>query len=289
VNVVSRLPVTSVWLLLCSLAWLSLGCANTGVAQEAPHASKPTDRTRLYLLIGQSNMAGRGKVSEQDRTAHPRVMMLDRSGQWVPAVEPVQFDKPFVGVGPGLAFGKAMAQADPGVIIGLIPAAAGGSPIRVWQAGEYWKQTDSHPYDDAIRRTKAAQQHGQLAGILWHQGEADSGRAGARAYAQRLDDLIARLRTDLDAPDVPVLVGGMSDGWIERKPAAATLNEALATLPDRVAHTAFAPAEGLTLKDDGVHFNAESARALGRRFARAMQRLHAAAAAVADNESEAKP
>jgi len=28
----------------------------------------------LYLLIGQSNMAGRGKLESIDRTVHPRVM-----------------------------------------------------------------------------------------------------------------------------------------------------------------------------------------------------------------------
>jgi len=83
----------------------------------------------LYLLIGQSNMAGRGEVEPEDRVAHPRVLALDRENRWAPAVEPIHFDKPIAGVGPGRAFGVAMAERDPSVRIGLIPCAAGGSPI----------------------------------------------------------------------------------------------------------------------------------------------------------------
>ncbi|MBO5991802.1 MAG: hypothetical protein J6R00_09140 [Lentisphaeria bacterium] len=44
---------------------------------------------KLVLLIGQSNMAGRGFVEASDKVPHPRVVMLDKSGKWVPAVDPV--------------------------------------------------------------------------------------------------------------------------------------------------------------------------------------------------------
>lgn len=261
--------------------------AQADQGEDTPVAS---GRLQLYLLIGQSNMAGRGKVSEADRATHPRVFVLDRHDQWVPATEPLHFDKPFAGVGPGLAFGKAMAEAEPEATIGLIPCAAGGSPIRVWQAGEYWKQTDSHPYDDMLRRVAVARQRGDLAGVLWHQGEADSGQSGAAAYPHRLDDLIARLRQDLEAPDLLFVAGGMSDGWMLQKPGAIKINQALTDLPARVPNTAFVSAEGLTLKDDNVHFNAASARELGLRFADTMYNLqHASISTTSSTQSEASP
>src|SRR4051794_5233593 len=111
-------------------------------------AAEPDPKFHLYLLVGQSNMAGRGKVEKEDQTPHARVLVLNKDDAWVPAADPLHFDKRSAGVGPGLTFGKVLAEADPGVTIGLIPCAAGGSPITVWEKGAAWAQTNSKPYDE---------------------------------------------------------------------------------------------------------------------------------------------
>jgi len=134
---------------------------------------------------------------------------------WAPAVEPIHFDKPIAGVGPGLAFGKAMADKKPDIYIGLIPCAAGGSSITHWRRGEWFEQTGSHPYDDAIGRTKTAMKSGVLKGILWHQGEGDSREESAPVYEQNLAGLIASIRQDLGVPDVPFIVGRLGDYFTE--------------------------------------------------------------------------
>ncbi len=211
----------------------------------------------LYLLIGQSNMAGRGKVTAKDRKAHPRVWMLNKQEKWVPAIDPLHFDKPIAGVGPGRGFAEAIASVDKNAHIGLIPCAAGGSPISVWKKGASWRQTRSKPYDDMLRRVAAARKRGTLKAILWHQGESDSKPKLASRYAERLADLIARIRKDLNAPKVPFLVGGMSD-------------QALRNLSKRVAHTGYVSAEKLKLKSDNVHFTAEASCELGRRYAKVL-------------------
>src|SRR5690606_23928776 len=95
----------------------------------------PTRPMQLFLLAGQSNMAGRGDIEAQDSIVHPRIFVLNRDLEWVAAVEPLHFDKPVAAVGPGLSFARALADADPEAIIGLIPAAVGGSPITSWEAG----------------------------------------------------------------------------------------------------------------------------------------------------------
>ena len=112
----------------------------------------PKDQFHLYLLVGQSNIAGRGKVEAQDKKIHPRVLMLDKKGAWAPAVAPLHFDKPFAGTGLGRTFGIRIAENNPEVTVGLIPCAAGGSPISTWEPGGYHGQTKSHPWDDAIKR-----------------------------------------------------------------------------------------------------------------------------------------
>lgn len=228
----------------------------------------------LYLLIGQSNMAGRGKVESQDETIHPRVFTLNKENKYKPAIDPIHFDKPQIaGVGPGLTFGKTMANYNASIRIGLIPCAAGGSPITVWKPGGYWKQTDSQPYDDAIKRTKIAVKDGVLKGILWHQGASDSNENDAELYEDRLVALIDALRTELELPDLPFVVATLGDFFVKRCPEAQIVNNALRRIPQLVKHTACVGSSGLEHKGDILHFSAEAARELGRRYADAMMRL----------------
>ena len=255
------------------LAASACGAAHGAAKDTGEPGVASRSRFHLYLLIGQSNMAGRGKVAKEDQAPHPRVLKLNKKDAWVPAIDPLHFDKSFAGVGPGIVFGKAMAEADPSVTIGLVPCAAGGSPITVWVPGAHWKQTRSKPYDDMLRRVKAARGRGVLKGILWHQGESDSNPTDAPLYAERLDDLTARIRRDLRVPAAPFLVGGLSDPLLARKPEAKTVDNALRGLPKRVAGTAYVAAEGLGLKSDNAHFTAASARELGRHYAKALLAL----------------
>lgn len=258
-------------------AFLSLlSCASLLSAAE-PAKLPAKENFHLFLLVGQSNMAGRGTVEEQDKTPRPRVLMLSKSGEWVPAVDPMHFDKPAAGVGLGKTFGTLMAEANPGVTIGLIPCAVGGSPIDSWKPGEFYPPTKSHPWDDAMKRAAIALKAGTLKGILWHQGESDSTDALAPAYEAKLHDLIARLRKELNAPDVPFIAGQM--GVFADAPWNApkkTVDAAHRALPAKVPHTAFVSAESLHHRGDKVHFDSPSYREFGKRYAEAFKKLSGA-------------
>ncbi len=251
--------------------------AATGLfAEDTPvHPLPEKENFHLFLLVGQSNMAGRGKVAPEDKKPDPRVLMFDKEGRWVPAVDPMHFDKPaVVGVGLGRTFGLKIAKASPGVTIGLIPCAVGGSPIETWEPGAFDKATKTHPWDDAIKRAHAALAAGTLKGILWHQGESDSNVERAPLYSQRLHQLIARFRTTLAAPEVPFLAGQMGifpeNPW---SPEKIIVDQVHQDLPKQIENSAFVSAEGLTHKGDKVHFDAASYRELGRRYAVAYLRL----------------
>jgi hypothetical protein len=234
----------------------------------------PKPRFHLFLLIGQSNMAGRGAVEEPDRAPHPRVLMLDKAGQWTPAVDPLHFDKPAAGTGLGKTFGRLVADADPGISVGLIPCAVGGSPIETWEPGVFYSATKSHPWDDALRRAKLALEAGELKGILWHQGESDSTQARAMVYEAKLHGLIARLRRELNAPDAPFIAGQMGqfaeNPWDEAK---KLVDQAHRQLPMRVPRTAFVRSDSLKHKGDKVHFDSASLREFGARYAAAYFQL----------------
>ena len=243
-------------------------CLGSGPAA----APEPDPDFHLYLLTGQSNMAGRGKVDGESLQAPPRVVKLTRDLRWEPATDPLHFDKPaMAGVGPGLSFGRHMAEACPQARIGLIPCAVGGTSIRVWAPGAEDRATRTHPYDDMLKRAREAQRSGVLKGILWHQGESD--RRDSERYGDRLIELIARLRRDLNAPDVPFVAGELAPFKAREAGATKAFNEVLHGLAKKVKNYACVPAGNLGHKGDESHFSTDAARELGRRYAAEMREL----------------
>ncbi len=274
-KLLSLLAITAV--VICSCYWL----ATKTKAQEAPAETTappvklPTkEKFYLFLLVGQSNMAGRGKVEAEDKVVNPRVLTLSKDGKWVPAVDPIHFDKPGVGVGLGRSFGLTLAEKmDPDITIGLIPCAQGGSPIATWEPGAKWEQTKSKPYDDTMVRANLALKDGVLKGILWHQGESDTGKT-ADVYQVKLTALLARFRKDLTSPDVQVIIGQLGP---YRKNAdtegSKTVDAALQAVAKEDGNAAFVSADGLTSNPDFVHFDAKSQREFGKRYAEAYLKL----------------
>ena len=228
----------------------------------------------IFLLAGQSNMSGRGEVGPADKKPIPHVLALGKDGAWHPAVDPIHWDKHIAGVGLARWFAIAYLKDHPGVTIGFVPAACGGSPISAWKPGAYFEATKSHPYDDAIQRTRVALENGTLKGILWHQGEADCHPGLSDAYAGALTELIARFRRDLEAGDVPFVLGEI--GRFEAAPwgeDALKVYQAQRAVVAATAHTAFVSSEGLTSKPDNIHFNTASQHELGRRYYTAFRKL----------------
>lgn len=267
---VRRMLVAKVFAAL--LAGVSVLTASPLFAAEPKVELPAKEKLHLYLLIGQSNMAGRGAIEEQDKQPHPRVLMFTKENAWAPAVDPLHFDKPTIaGVGLGSSFGRTMADANPGATIGLIPCAVGGTPLARWTKGK-------DLYEQAVVRARAALKDGTLKGILWHQGESDSGSANtAQSYGERLAGMVTDLRAELGAGDVPFVAGELGRFRLETKDGKANytklVNEQINALGTRIAKAAAASSEGLNHKGDGTHFDSPSLREFGRRYAAAMQKL----------------
>jgi hypothetical protein len=241
-----------------------------GVAANAPDktAGSPNGDDgkapmHIYLLIGQSNMAGRAPFTKAEAAPIPRCSLLNKEGKWEPARNPLnRYSTIRKGLGmqkmnPGYRFAQTMLKKQPGVSIGLVVNAKGGTSINQWVKG-------SRFYKDALARTKIAQKAGVLKGILWHQGESDS--KNPAKYLDKLKALVTDLRKDLDAPNIPFIAGEVRD--------VKPINEQIRQLPKAVEHTAFVSAEGLKTMDRW-HFDAASMKLLGQRYAEEMLKLHA--------------
>jgi hypothetical protein len=225
----------------------------------------------LFLLAGQSNMSGRGKIDPLDNSAHPRVFVLAKDGAWKPGVDPLHYDKPAAAAGMGKPFAEILAKKNPRLAIGLIPAACGGAPISVWAPGMKHAQTQSLPYDDAIARAKRALQDGTLKAILWHQGESDCTDALAAVHEEKLRELITRLRTDLGAPRLPFIIGqlGQFGKW---SPATQQVDAAQQKVAQSMPHVYFVASDKLT-SADGIHFDARSLKIMAERYAEAYESM----------------
>lgn len=240
-----------------------------------------TAQLDLYLLMGQSNMKGRGTMPDEPERDPRIVMMHLTDDSWYLARHPLHLvgdAKTFAGhgnegVGPGLAFAETLFAQNPKAAIGLIPCAVGGTSINRWQKG-------ANLYNEALRRTKLALQttaavKGRIRGVLWLQGEADAKPAGLAVHEAKLLKLVDDLRADLSQPDLPFIactIGEMGDA--PKLADKAAMNQILLALPAKRSATACVDARELkTHIGDSVHFDTPAQNEIGRRFAVKMSEL----------------
>jgi len=244
----------------------------------------PADPARfpVFLLMGQSNMAGYGGIHPSDPWQKgdflpvPRVLVLggqctlkSRRGRgwtrWRPAAHALHLNQKSAGFGLALPFASRLLAEKPALTIGLIPCAWGGAGIDQIGPG-------TPLYDNAIARARMAAHRGTLAGVLWHQGETDAlDDSLASSHARKLTVLIARLRSDLAVPELPFLIGDLGTfGNGKRDPAALARHDRVRAGLRQVAaetdHAAFVESEGLTGVDI-VHFSRSAFIEFGRRYA----------------------
>ena len=212
------------------------------------------DGMQSVLLIGQSNMAGRGDIQSVEAINDDRIFML-RDGKFVKMQEPIHNDKPDVaGVGLGASFAKAFVDTFD-CELGLIPAAFGGTSLADWEPDGYY-------YTRALEMAIEAQKNSEICAILWHQGEADqSNKNYASELKVILDSFISDLR--LDADDIVIITGQLGEF---RSESASNVNNALIELSSYYKNYGIASSSGLTAQDVTTHFDAASLRVFGYRY-----------------------
>jgi len=219
------------------------------------------------LMLGQSNMAGRGDLGQVKPIRNPLCYML-RMGRWQPMCEPVNPDRGIFegrfrsGISLAASFADEYARYYQSPV-GLIPCADGGTEISQWMPGQLL-------YDHAVMQTELAMRTSRLQAILWHQGESDClSDETVAAYRERCLIIIAQLRQDLDAEDVPVILGELPWQLTEKvntQGREKKLNAILQQLAQEIPHCAIASSQGLTMKPDGLHFDSAACREFGRRY-----------------------
>jgi len=229
----------------------------------------PKENFYIYILAGQSNMAGRGFVQPQDTISSAKVLALDKNNEWVYAKEPLHYYEPTrTGLDCGLSFGKELsAFYGKKITIGLVPCAIGGSSIEQWLSDSTYHGVTL--YSNLLKKIKIAMGYGNIKGLLWHQGETNSSRANYKNYKQKLENFFLKLRSDLNNPELPVYAGELSS-FLNRKrnPFADSVNNDLHVLSANMKNMYVIKTGDLTPKSDTIHFDSRSQRIMGERFAK---------------------
>ena len=213
-----------------------------------------------FLMIGQSNMAGRGNIADVEPIINDHLLVL-RNGRWQPFFTPVNPDRPFSGITLAESFADAYQKAHQ-TDVGLIPCADGGTRLAQWKKGGLL-------FDHAVFQARLAQRTSTIAGVLWHQGESDCTAEEAGIYGAELHQFYRDLMAELQLEDVPFLVGGLGDFLIEREPENryfATVNRQLMEFAEQIPMAGFVSAVGLEGKTDHLHFTAKAQRSFGNRY-----------------------
>ena len=216
-----------------------------------------------FLLVGQSNMAGRGFPQEVEPVDSKDIFVL-RNGRWWPMYVPVNPDRVTAGTNLAESFAVRYAQ-DHGVQVGLIPCADGGTSLDQWRPGGVL-------FDHACMTAQLADRTAHIVGVLWHQGESDCGEARHPLVKEKLKNLISAFRQVPCLEKVPFLVGGLGDylrNFERSKAIAQNYGLVNAAMEEAVAETencAFVPATGLGANPDNLHFSAAALREFGQRY-----------------------
>ena len=217
-----------------------------------------------FLLIGQSNMAGRGLLSEAHEidTSH---IPISSNGCWTAMFRPINRDRPFAGVNLAESFAEAYA-AKHMVDVGLIACAEGNSKLDDWMPGEIL-------YDNAVSCCRLAARTSEIKGVLWHQGECDIPKERRLTYRARFERFMEALRRDADLGDIPFILGGLGDfladctqGNQEEDKTYYLLNRELEAIAANNANVGFVSAVGLGANEDNIHFNSDALYTFGHRY-----------------------
>ncbi len=246
----------------------------------------------VWILAGQSNMQGYGNMhGAESSTPEVRAFYLDKC--WDVAKDPIHnmekakaeihwvlngghnaFDnapaEPIIGVGPGVAFGKAMAQKT-AIPQGLIACAHGATSLAQWSS-DLKNEGENSLYGAMYNCFKLNGE--KVAGVLWFQGcNAAFDDTKAKNYTVDTINLFKAIREDFNSPDLPIVLAQLGrhaaayDFALESR--WSSIREQQLFIGEHFENCAVVPTIDLEL-DDVIHLSGKSQSILGKRFADAM-------------------
>jgi hypothetical protein len=246
--------------------------------QSSAQVRFPAKKENLWIFVmaGQSNMAGMARIESQDTVTNPRILVLDNTLHWHIAREPLHKNTfTHASLDCGMSFARELLRltGDPGIKIGLVPCAIGSTSVEDWLG-------DSLRYGKKILsnltvKTQAAMKQGTVKAILWHQGEQNANPLGSLDYNQNLEALFRKFRIIAGQPDLPIILGELGSFLGKNQNIGAwgdSINAELRQICLHDRNCMLVRTQDLKDRGDGTHFDSESQRILGIRYAVLLRR-----------------
>lgn len=234
-------------------------------------------RPLVLILAGQSNMAAPGRTDDlaaAEKIGPSNVRYFLGPDQIQPSQSP-RF-------GPELALGQTLGAAMPARTIVLIKHAVPGTSLLAWAPD--WDSTRANVtgnanagplYRQLLEIIRGAQlpPGSELGAVLWMQGERDARfDEAARLYFENLSAMIAALRRDLQEPNLPFILG-LVNPPSDQYPAVERVRAAQRRAAKEIPNVYLVETDGLSKRDDRLHYDAKGTLELGRRFGNAVLAL----------------
>ncbi|WP_372755648.1 sialate O-acetylesterase [Labilibaculum sp.] len=241
-------------------------CMNFPKKTAYPDKMPKKKEVWVFLMAGQSNMAGRGFVEVQDTIPSQRILTLNSQNEVILAKEPLSFYEPKMqGLDCGLSFARELLKQVPDeVSVLLVPTAVGGSSISKWVGDSIHRNVQLLTNFKA--KMDLAKKYGAIKGILWHQGESDANKNCIPEYENRLSDLFSTFRRFSGNKNLPIFVGKLGS-YSNNKRSWLLINEQIEHYADNQENTYLIPTADFMHRGDYLHFDSRSQRKLGIRFA----------------------
>jgi hypothetical protein len=223
----------------------------------------------IFIMAGQSNMAGRGIVEPRDTMPNPRILTLGPDNKWVVAKEPLHLYQPqLTGLDCGLSFANELLKhVGDSVTIGLVPCAVGGTKVESWLNDS--EANGIRLFSNFKEKAAVAMKNGEIKGVLWHQGESDANPINLPYYKQRLESVFTNMRNFIGDDSLPIIIGELgayvrNEKW---KVNWGKINEILHSLTEESKCCYPVSTSDLDPNPDFIHFNSASQRIIGKRYA----------------------
>lgn len=247
-------------------------------------------KVRVFILAGQSNMAGCTDVRSVDpiwELPQPEVLLYwgnapaPAFGPLAPGTSGASCSNPAPEFyfGPELSFGADLAALYPNDQLAFVKFAVGGTDLfSQWTTptgpngefplgGPLWIALKQH-IDDARADLNALGYVHQIDGFIWMQGESDADkRFRANAYQTKLTNFIASMRDHTGRPDMPFVLGRIRNAG---QPHAQKVRDAQVAVASADPDTCWFDTDDLPWLPDGIHYDEPSMLVLGQRFANAL-------------------
>jgi hypothetical protein len=234
---------------------------------EYPSKMPSKEHVWVFILAGQSNMAGRAFIQPNDTLSNHRILSINRESEIILAKEPLHFYEPKIsGLDCGMAFSIEILKHIPDSIsVLLIPTALGGSAIYKWVNDSIHRNIKL--LSNFKDKVELAKKYGTIKAILWHQGESDAKPLLITNYKNKLQALFKKFRNIIDNQNLIILTGNIGL-FEERDPHKKNINQQINAFAFNDPNTYLINTKNFKSVGDNLHFNSKSQRKMGKRFAK---------------------